>query len=108
MSSPKRRIPRSTLVPLLLLVYLAVMSYIGWGNYAKGETSALYYFGTIGVTMVIILLLHFNLKRRRPSDRNASTTWPPRAMSAQPKGLGATHRPDGGRATRNDTPMPYR
>ncbi|MDD5838865.1 MAG: hypothetical protein PUC94_02270 [Bacteroidales bacterium] len=64
MSSPKRRIPRSTLVPLLLLVYLAVMSYIGWGNYAKGETSALYYFGTIGVTLVIILLLHFNLKRR--------------------------------------------
>lgn len=40
------------------------MSYIGWPNYASGETSALYYFGTIGVTLAIIILLHFNLKRR--------------------------------------------
>lgn len=67
MSAPKtakRRIPRSTLIPLLLLVYLAVMSYIGWGNYSKGETSALHYFGTIGVTLFILVLLHFNLKRR--------------------------------------------
>ena len=65
----KRRVPRSTLIPLLLLIYLAVMAYIGWGTYAKGESSALYYFGTIGVTLVIIVILHFNLKRREALRR---------------------------------------
>ena len=65
----KRRVPRSTLIPLLLLIYLAVMAYIGWGNYAKGESSALYYFGTIGVTLVIIVILYFNLKRREALRR---------------------------------------
>ena len=58
------KIARSTLIPLILLVYLAVMSYIGYPAYADGRTSALYYFGVIGVTLAVIVLLHFNLKRR--------------------------------------------
>ncbi len=40
------------------------MAYIGYPEYAAGHTSALYYFGTIGITIVILILLHFNLKRR--------------------------------------------
>lgn len=53
---------RSTFVPLLLLAYLAVMSYIGRGELKAGHY--LYYFGIIGVTLVCIALLHIVLKRR--------------------------------------------
>ena len=63
-SARTKRIPKSTLIPALLLVYLAVMSVIGWKNFVSGESSPLYYFGTIGITLAIIVLLHFNLKRR--------------------------------------------
>lgn len=55
---------RSIIIPLVLLVYLAVMATIGWDEYAAGRSSALYYFGTIAVTLIIIVLLHFNLRRR--------------------------------------------
>ncbi len=58
------KIKRSTLIPAILLVYLAVMSVIGYGGYSKGNMSALEYFGIIAVTLVVIILLHFNLKRR--------------------------------------------
>lgn len=55
---------RSTLVPCLLLVYLAVMSYIGWPEYVAGHFSALYYFGVIGASVAVIILLHFTLRKR--------------------------------------------
>ena len=58
------KIQRSTLSPAVLLVYLAVMASIGYRGYAQGTMSALEYFGIIAVTIVIIILLHFNLKRR--------------------------------------------
>ena len=58
------KIKRSTLIPAALLVYLAVMSSIGWKQYASGDMSAAEYFGIIGVTLAVIVLLHFNLKRR--------------------------------------------
>lgn len=57
-----KRIPRSTLIPLLLLAYLAVMAYIGRGEFQRGNY--LYYFGIIGATLVCIVLLHFVMKRR--------------------------------------------
>ena len=40
------------------------MAYIGWPDYAAGRTTALYYFGIIGITVLVIILLHFNLKKR--------------------------------------------
>lgn len=55
---------RSTIIPLILLVYLAVMATIGWDDYAAGRNSALHYFGVITATLAIIVLLHFSLKRR--------------------------------------------
>ena len=55
---------KSTLLPLVLLVYLAVMSYIGYPAYASGDYSPLYYFGVISATLIVILLLHLSLKRR--------------------------------------------
>jgi hypothetical protein len=67
------KIKRSTLIPAALLVYLAVMSSIGWKQYASGDMSAAEYFGIIGVTLAVIVLLHFNLKRRERlrSEREA-------------------------------------
>lgn len=53
----------STYIPLLLLAYLAVMAYIGRGELERGNT--LYYFGIIGLTLVIIFALHLFLKRRQ-------------------------------------------
>lgn len=58
------KIKRSTLIPAVLLVYLAVMAGIGYPEYAAGRTSALYYFGIIAITLVVLVLLHFSLKRR--------------------------------------------
>ena len=58
----KKKIPRSTWLPIVLLVYLAAMSYIGRGELAAGNY--LYYFGIISITLIIIIALHFVLKRR--------------------------------------------
>ncbi|MBO4978174.1 MAG: hypothetical protein J6C67_05595 [Muribaculaceae bacterium] len=63
------KLRRSTVLPLCLAAYLAVMAYIGYDGYDGGETSAAMYFGTIAVTIVIIVLLHFNLKRREQLRR---------------------------------------
>ena len=46
------KLQSSTLIPLLLLVYLGVMSYIGYPEFQQGHY--LYYFGVIGVTLLII------------------------------------------------------
>ena len=59
-----KKLKRSTVIPVVLALYLAVMAYIGYPEYASGNMSALYYFGAIAVTVVILVLLHFNLKRR--------------------------------------------
>ena len=56
------KLRRSTFIPLILLVYLGVMSYIGFHEYQEGNY--LYYFGGIGVTLAIIALLHVFLKKR--------------------------------------------
>ena len=52
------------IVPALLLIYLGVMAYVGYPAYKAGTFSGLYYFGCIGATLLIIILLHFSLKRR--------------------------------------------
>lgn len=52
------------IIPLVLLIYLAIMCYIGYDGYASGEISALYYYGVITGSLLIIVLLHFSLKRR--------------------------------------------
>ncbi|MDE6048252.1 MAG: hypothetical protein K2G09_00975 [Paramuribaculum sp.] len=65
---------RSVVIPLILLGYLGVMSYLGRGEFFAGNY--LFYFGIIGATLVIIWLLHINLKMRekkreeRDSDSN--------------------------------------
>lgn len=58
------KLKRSTLISLVLLVYLAIMASIGWKQYASGDMSATEYFGIIVITLAVIVLLHFNMKRR--------------------------------------------
>ncbi len=53
---------RYNIIPLLLLLYLAVMAYIGRGMLTDGRT--LEYFGIIGATLVAITLLRVVLKKR--------------------------------------------
>ncbi len=55
---------KSIVIPILLLIYLGFMSYVGYSGYASGEYSAFYYFGVIAATLCVIVILHFNLKRR--------------------------------------------
>lgn len=57
-----RHLRRSTVIPILLLIYLAVMSYIGRGELAQGHY--LYYFSIIALTLAAIVGVHFSLKRR--------------------------------------------
>lgn len=55
---------RSTVLPFILLIYLAVMAWIGLDGVRSGETSMATYLVTIGVTLALIITLHFFLKRR--------------------------------------------
>lgn len=57
-----RRVPRSTWVPILLLIYLAVMAVIGYPEFQKGNY--LYYFGIIALTLFIIAILRQFLLRQ--------------------------------------------
>ncbi|MDE5573681.1 MAG: hypothetical protein K2I94_08035 [Muribaculaceae bacterium] len=55
---------KSTLIPLILVVYLAVMAGIGFPRFQSGEYSPQFYFGTIAVTLFVIWLLRCNLLKR--------------------------------------------
>lgn len=72
------KVRRSTLLPLILLIYLAVMSYIGRGEFYAGNYT--YYFGIIAVTLLCIVLLHFFLRRkeklRAERERDINTRKP--------------------------------
>ncbi len=58
-----------------MTAYLAVMAYIGRHIYLRGDY--LYYFGTIAVTLVIIVVLHFSLKKKEKirQQREDSTNY---------------------------------
>lgn len=61
------KLRRSTVIPVLLLIYLAVMSYLGLPELRAGRYA--YYFGIIGVTLLLIYLLHVFLKKRENRKR---------------------------------------
>ncbi len=56
------KIKRSVVFPLIMLVYLAFMAWIGRDRLANGEY--LYYFGIIGISLLIIVLLFFSLRKK--------------------------------------------
>lgn len=69
--TPHRRWKRSTIVPVMLLIYLGVMSYIGRGELQKGNY--LYYFSIIILTLAAIVGVHFSLKRREKLREQAKS-----------------------------------
>ena len=58
------RFKRYNVIPLLLVVYLGVMIYLGYPDYKAGATSPWLYFGGSAFTLAVIVLLRFNLKKR--------------------------------------------
>ncbi len=73
-----KRFKKSVIIPLTLLLYLIAMSIIGLPYYRAGEY--LYYFGVIGATLFLIVLLHFTLKKKeklrqkREEEQNNNTS----------------------------------
>lgn len=55
---------RAIIVPALLVVYLGVMAYLGLDGVRSGQTSVAAYVATILVSLGVIILLHFFLKKR--------------------------------------------
>lgn len=55
---------RPVVIPLILLIYLAVMAFLGLDGLRTGQTSLFQYVATIVITLGIIVLLHFYLKKR--------------------------------------------
>lgn len=62
----KTKIKKSTYLPAILLVYLLCMAYIGKDILLKGDY--LYYFSVFGLSLIIIILLHFSLKKKEKRD----------------------------------------
>ncbi len=57
-----KKIKKSTYLPILLFIYLVVMAIIGLPILHRGEY--LYYFSVFGISLTVIILLHFTLKRK--------------------------------------------
>ncbi len=62
---------KSNVIPALLLIYLAVISAIGFPKLLSGEFSPLFYFGIIALTLGVIWLLRRNLLSRERKHRKA-------------------------------------
>ena len=58
------RPPKYKVVPVLLMVYLAAMAFVGYPRYAAGQVSVVQYFGIIAATVAVIVLLFFSLRAR--------------------------------------------
>ena len=52
----------SIVIPCALVAYLIFMAYYGRNLFFRGEY--LHYFGVIAVTLAIIVILHFSLKKK--------------------------------------------
>ena len=46
------------------MAYLCVMAWVGRGQITKAEPDYLQYFGIIGISLLIIVLLYFALRRK--------------------------------------------
>ncbi|MGN0232248.1 MAG: hypothetical protein ACI4A8_08595 [Muribaculaceae bacterium] len=67
-----RRFKKSIIVPAILLAYLAFMAYIGRSMFYSDERTK--YIAVIAVTVAIIVLLHFSLKRKEKLQKQREET----------------------------------
>lgn len=58
-----KKIPRHILYPLIMLIYLGVMAWIGRDRLLV-EKNYLYYFGVIAADLVVIFGVYFFVKKR--------------------------------------------
>lgn len=58
----KSKIKKSVIFPIVMLAWLAVMAWMGRDRLERGEY--LYYFGIIGISLIIILLLYLSLRKK--------------------------------------------
>lgn len=63
-----RKLRKSILLPILLLIYLAGLSYFTLSEYLEKQNH-LEYWGTISATIVIIVALHYVLRAREKKER---------------------------------------
>ena len=61
---------RYNIGPLLLLVYLGVMCYMGYPEYVAGNYSAFRYFGVILLSLACIVGVRYTMKRRHDQRSN--------------------------------------
>lgn len=59
-----KRLNKSIVIPAALLVYLGVMAYMAWPEYRQGKFTPFEYFGVIGLTLAVVVALHFIIKKR--------------------------------------------
>ncbi len=59
-----KHLPRHIVIPAALLVHLVIMAIYAYDSWAEGQMSSLQYFGTIGVTLAVIIVLSWSLRRR--------------------------------------------
>lgn len=59
-----KRLQRHVIIPLLLAIYLLVMAILGIDGLRSGATSPMQYAATIVITVGILILLYFFLKKR--------------------------------------------
>ncbi len=57
-----KKFKKSQLLPPILLVYLGFMAYLGRNLFFEGEY--LYYFSVLGISLLVIILLYFSLRRK--------------------------------------------
>lgn len=72
----QHKFKKSTYLPVALLIYFGYMTYPGRGYFYGGEY--FYYFGIIAICLIVIVLLHFSLKRReklRDEAKNDATEY---------------------------------
>ncbi len=65
------KIKKSIYIPAALMLYLIAMAYIGRDIFQRGEYA--YYFSILGLSLVIIVLLHFSLRRKERKQEQKRT-----------------------------------
>lgn len=58
------KLKKYNIIPLLLVVYLGVMIFLGYPDFKAARTSSWLYIGGSIFTLLVIVLLRFNLKKR--------------------------------------------
>lgn len=58
------KLKRYDIIPAILFIYLCVMVWLGYPDYVSGATSPALYFGGTAFTVLVIVLLRINLKKR--------------------------------------------